>query len=326
MQKAYDVVTVGDALIDLFLSIHDANIHCHLNEKECELCFKYGDKIPLDKYALRLGGTASNIAVGLSRCGFSVGIMAETGSDEFADTIINGLNKEKVDLTFLEKTNGARSSIGISIQFKNERTLFVEHVERDHDFRFENLQTKWIYLAGLGNKWKGVYQKTADYVKKGKCKLVFVPGSLQLDQKGEELFEMLKLTDILFVNKEEAEVIVSSVKRLAFSLDNKMKELLRAVQELGPKIVVITDGKNGSYVLDEKGKFYQYGIIPAKVVQKTGAGDGYASGFFAAIIEGKTIKEAMKWGTINSASVISDLGAQPGLLTKEEIKDRIKKL
>lgn len=318
MQKAYDVVTVGDALIDLFLSIHDANIHCHLNEKECELCFKYGDKIPLDKYALRLGGTASNVAVGLSRCGFSVGIMAETGSDEFADTIINGLNKEKVDLTFLEKTNGARSSIGISIQFKNERTLFVEHVERDHDFRFENLQTKWIYLAGLGNKWKGVYQKTADYVKKGKCKLVFVPGSLQLDQKGEELFEMLKLTDILFVNKEEAARILNS--------EEEVEQLLSGLQKLGVKTVVITDGKNGSYVLDEKGKFYQYGIIPAKVVQKTGAGDGYASGFFAAIIEGKTIKEAMKWGTINSASVISDLGAQPGLLTKEEIKDRIKKL
>lgn len=318
MQEAYDVVTVGDALIDLFLSIHDANIHCYLNEKECELCFKYGDKIPLDKYALRLGGTASNVAVGLSRCGFSVGIMAEIGSDEFADTIINGLNKEKVDLTFLKKTSGARSSIGISIQFKDERTLFVEHVERDHDFQFENLQTKWIYLAGLGNKWKGVYQKTADYIKKGKCKLVFVPGSFQLDQKGEELFEILKLTDILFVNKEEAARILNS--------EEEVEQLLSGLQKFGVKTVVITDGKNGSYVLDEKSKFYQYGIIPAKVVQKTGAGDGYASGFFAAIIEGETIGEAMKWGTVNSASVISDLGAQPGLLTKAEIKNRINKL
>ncbi|MBI2190285.1 MAG: hypothetical protein HYU49_01970, partial [Candidatus Levybacteria bacterium] len=57
-----DFVCVGDATIDAFLSIHDANLHCRLNEKDCELCIKYGEKIPVDKFELSLGGIASNVS------------------------------------------------------------------------------------------------------------------------------------------------------------------------------------------------------------------------------------------------------------------------
>lgn len=105
MQKIFDVVTVGDALIDFFLSIQDIEEHCHLNEKECEFCFRYGDKIPLENYALRLGGTASNIAVGLSRLNLSVALMAEIGDDEFSERIIDELSKEKIDLTYMKKNS-----------------------------------------------------------------------------------------------------------------------------------------------------------------------------------------------------------------------------
>lgn len=199
---------------------------------------------------------------------------------------------------------------------------------KKYDFKFDDIQTKWIYLSGLGDHWRHVYEAVFDFVNTRKCKLAFVPGSFQLMEKGKEFMDILSIVDIIFINKEEAETIASNVQRLASSLEEKeiMQELTKAVQKLGPKMVVITDGINGSFVLDEKGNFYEHGTVPAKVVQKTGAGDGYASGFFGAILNGKTIKESMEWGTINGASVISKIGAQPGLLTKTEIEEKIQVL
>ena len=84
---------------------------------------------------------------------------------------------------------------------------------------------------------------------------------------------------------------------------------------MGARSVVITDGKNGSSAIDEKGKIYSFGVLPANVVQKTGAGDAYTSGFLAAYTQGKDIEGAMRWGAANAASVIQEIGAQKGLLS-----------
>jgi ribokinase len=90
--------------------------------------------------------------------------------------------------------------------------------------------------------------------------------------------------------------------------------------------VVITDGKNGTYALDNDGNFYHQKIINAPVVEKTGAGDSFATGFLASRIYGHDIQTSLQWGTINAASVIGKVGAQPGLLMKEEIERKAKNL
>ena len=102
-----------------------------------------------------------------------------------------------------------------------------------------------------------------------------------------------------------------------------IKELLTQLKKLGPKIVVITDGKNGSYALDEKGKMLKQDCVQCKVVEKTGAGDSYTTGFLAAILQELPIKTAMAWGTLNAASVIGQIGAQAGLLRKEEMEKKL---
>ncbi|MBI2034767.1 MAG: hypothetical protein HYT11_03500, partial [Candidatus Levybacteria bacterium] len=92
------------------------------------------------------------------------------------------------------------------------------------------------------------------------------------------------------------------------------------------KIVVITDGKDGSFAIDKNGKMYACPITEAEVVEKTGAGDAYASGFLSGTLAGHDIKTCMQWGTVNSASVIGKVGAEPGLLTREEIEKRVKEV
>ena len=91
------------------------------------------------------------------------------------------------------------------------------------------------------------------------------------------------------------------------------------LQRLGPKTVVITDGKNGSYATTNDGKVYYNEAIHEEVVENTGAGDAYSTGFMGAVIMGKSIKEAIEWGAKNASSVIQHYGAQKGLLNIKEI-------
>jgi len=323
---SFDVVAVGNAKVDIFLQVHDTNKHFRLDPESGELCIRSGDKASIDSASIVIGGNAASVTVGISRMGFKSAIFAEIGSDEFADKIINTLNSEKVSEKFIKKTQSA-SSFSVIINYKNDRTIFTEHVQRDHDFSFENLSTKWVYLTSMGNKWHDAYRKTVDYVKNNNIKLAFNPGSMQLSEGAESFREVLEIAEILFINKEEAKGIASLDIQFPDDrqgyLDN-MQKLLTAVKNTGPKTVVITDGERGSHLIDEDGKFMSEPIKETVVVQKTGAGDAFASGFLSAILSGQNNNNAMKWGKENAASVIGQTGATKGLLNRNQIESLLK--
>ena len=104
------------------------------------------------------------------------------------------------------------------------------------------------------------------------------------------------------------------LKRNAEGRDD-IKEMLAAIASYGPKYTVITDGKNGAYASDGQ-TFLYCAIFPVEVVEATGAGDSFAAGFMGAIMHGKPMNEAMKWGMINAAFVVGKVGAVAGLQTK----------
>lgn len=312
---SFDVVCVGNAKIDAFLSIHEASQHLRLNKDTNELCIKSGEKIAVDKCEFLLGGNAANVAVGLSRLGLKSSLYAEIGDDELSHKIINTLKKEDVHTENVKRSKDNECSISVIINFKNERTIFSEHIQRLHDFTFDNLSAKWLYLTSIGNEWKTAYKRAVNFVKQTKTRVAFNPGTLQIAEGYKKIADVLSITDILFVNKEEATKVLS-IKYKVLSI----KELLTQLQKLGPKVVVITDGENGSYVIDEKGEMLTQSIFKTKVIERTGAGDAYSTGFLAAILHGLTIKDAMSWGAANSASVIEKIGAQAGLLRIDQIK------
>lgn len=307
----FDVVCVGNAKIDTFLTLHEANQHLRLIKETNELCIKFGEKITVDKAEILLGGNAANVAVGTSRLGLVTTLVAEIGKDEFAQKIISTLKSENVNTSNVLQTEGQQSSFSTIINYKKERTIFSEHVKRSHNFNFVNIATKWIYLTSLGDEWRDAYNKTVNLANDNNCYLAFNPGTLQIEQGLNDMENVLTTTHALFVNKQEAEKILST--------HSAIEELLKNLQKLGPKIVVITDGENGSCAIDEKGNIYKKGVIETEVVEKTGAGDAYSSGFLSALINAKSINDAMDWGARNSASVINKVGAQAGLLHKIDL-------
>lgn len=321
----FDILCVGNATIDVFLTIDEKNSHVKLDTENKELIFGFGEKIEVKKMDTSIGGNAVNVATGVSRLGLTSALVAEIGKDEFSQKIINNLNKENVNLEFVKQIENETSSLTVGINFKGDRTLFVEHVKREHNFDFKQTLAKAVYLTSLGEAWEEAYKKTLDYAYSNNIKIFFNPGTLQIEKRNSIVWSVIAKSDILFVNKEEAEELLHGKEiNLPSNSQNYVKKLAFGLKSLGAKIVVITDGKNGSYAMDKNHNAYYLGIAPCKIVERTGAGDAYSSGFISAVLNGKNIQEAMAWGAINSASVIEAIGAEKGLLRRDELFDKLR--
>lgn len=323
MNASYDVLCIGNAHVDIFLTIPDASPYFHTNEKDCEICIRWDQKILVDASDFLLGGGASNVAVGLSRLGLKTTLVAEIGDDELSRDIITKLALENVDTSAVIQTKNTPSSFSVGLRCADARSLFVSHVHRKHEFVFDGVSAGWVYLGGLGKQWHPAYQKTREFVEKTGTKLAFAPGTNQIEAGREEIEEELKVCDILFLNKQEA-IRISNDEFLSSkeSSNDKMSQLLSSLKKLGPKIVVITDGEHGSYVIDQDGKIYTKKGSEKKAAEKTGAGDAYASGFLAAFVKVQSLDKAMQWGSINAGSVIERIGAQTGLLRIDQIEQQ----
>lgn len=318
-----DILCIGDAVLDIFLQIPKDNPHFGLDREKNKLFIDYGYKINVENYVKDIGGNACNTAVGISRLGKSVGLCAELGADEFSSLIVNRLNIESINTSFVIQNPNKKTSFSISINYFGERTLFVEHVEREHDFNFESSSAGFLYLTSLGNKWENAYQKTLDFVKKTKAKLAFNPGTLQIEEKIRIITELIELTDYLFLNREEAEKILYGEEKNLTGEKKDIKKILFGLKNLGAKNVIVTDSYNGSYVYDISQNYYHLGIVKADVIEKTGAGDAYTAGFLSAILSGKSIKDAMVWGSVNAAGVVQKIGAQEGLLRIQQMEEKL---
>src|SRR3989344_6658651 len=102
MDQNLDVLCVGNATIDVFVMLRNLQ-KFNYDKFSNSISFPLGEKLPLDEYKLALGGNACNVSVGLSRLGVKSSLAAEIGSDEFSEKIVNTLNRENVDKTYLKK-------------------------------------------------------------------------------------------------------------------------------------------------------------------------------------------------------------------------------
>lgn len=314
-----DIFTVGNVLIDLLVSLSESTPFCRIDQKTRELCLKAGQKIPAEHVGFAIGGGASRVAVGMRRLGVTSAVYAEIGDDELAERIRKTLQEEHVETTGLIKTAQV-TSFTVGLNFQKERTLFTHHAGASHSFDFSDIQAQWVYLASLSNPWKKAYDAVVSCKEKIHARIAFNPGLLQLTEGLAYTKAMLKQVDVLFLNKQEAQMLL-------LTKEEQVKKLLQGVGNMMEgKIAVITDGRNGSYATDGKGGYFQFGIVQSEVVERTGAGDGYATGFLAAIIDEQSVPVAMQWGSLNAAAVVGEFGGLSGLLTKEQLEEQLSRM
>ncbi len=318
----FTVVSIGDVVFDVYLTLHDAALHCRTDNEACELCLRYGEKILVDKIDRAVGGNAANNAVGLTRLGIKAGLLSVYGDDQIGERVTQHLDREGVDHSLCVIEAGSETRYSTIINFKDQKTALEYQVPRNYHLPSEELTVPWIYVSSVGSNYQDFYNEVATSVVKHQTKLAFAPGTAQL-AKSPQTYQMLtSRAEIVFVNKEEAAKMTGYSAPITSS--EQIKKLLGQLRALGPKTVVITDGSKGSFVFDGT-KYYFLPILKVETVSTTGAGDAYASGFMAAIIKGLTIPEAMRWGTLNSAAVVQKIGPQTGLLTFDQITQELNK-
>ena len=314
MVNLVDLLSIGDASLDVFMTPTESESLCQLNEKECLICLNYGDKIPVKNLEFCVGGNAANNAVGVTRLGLKSALLLTLGDDSVADNIISRLNSEKVELGYVVRQRDSASNYSTIINYGGERTIFTYHVPRNYQFPAGLPVVPWVYLTSMGENFRPYYDQTVSWLKQNpSIKLAFNPGSWQLKSGREGIADILSLTHLVFVNREEAEKLTNFANS-----QGQEKDLLTALSALGPKICVITDGNNGSIAFDGTG-FFKCGVLPVDAYERTGAGDAFGSGCLSAIIKGRPLAEALLWGTLNSASVIGYVGSQRGLLHDSEM-------
>jgi len=321
--KDYQVLTIGDAMLDIFLLIASDSQEVTIDRSKDIFSVLLGAKIPVENAAMELGGNAANTAVGLNRLGIKSALMAELGDDDFSHHIREHLRKNHVSMEYSLHTKNSPSTFSVILSFGIDRTIFSRHVHRHHRFAFSALSTEWIYLNSMGKEWETAYEKTFSYVRQHHPKFAFSPGSKQLHDTSQVYKQALPLCDALFVNREEGELIAYGKEHPQGISQQQEEKLLKDLQSLGPKVVSVTDGKKGSYAIDQKGVVHHQRTLPSTRVETTGVGDAYASGFLAGLVSGNDIPECMLWGTGNSASVIEHIGAIEGLLSKPKLEKRI---
>lgn len=317
----FDLISIGDARIDNFVHLPKAHISCTLNKERCEICFNYGDKIPIDDVKTLTAGNNNNNAIGAARLKMKTALHGNIGGDANGRMILEHLKEEGVDVRYMVVNKNIATEQSIVLNYQGERTILVYHYPWSYSLPDLD-KTKWVYFSSVSFSFPKtpLIHQIEQYIERTAASLVFTPGTHQLNYGVKKYPKLLSLTKVFIVNKEEAK------KVLSVDEDKKVeiKKLLSGLTDLGPRMSVITDGGEGSFGFDGE-KFYQIGLFPAELLEMTGAGDAYATGLIAGLFHGKELKEAMRWGAANSAAVVEKIGPQEGLLTLNQMQDRLQK-
>jgi sugar/nucleoside kinase (ribokinase family) len=202
------------------------------------------------------------------------------------------------------------------LSYQGERTIFVYHVHRHYHLPRLG-SSKWIYLTSMGHGFEKIYRKLATHIDASHAKVGFNPGTFQLRSGVKANAQILKRTDLLSLNKEEAQSWVDNTKDI--------EELCRRLRKLGPKAIALTDGRKGAYSYSDEGFFY-IPEFPGPRIEATGAGDAFTTAYIAALAYGKSHAEALRWGPVNAGSVVMKIGPQLGLLTRSQIQNRLSRM
>lgn len=306
-----EILTIGDTTLNTFLFVDDVA----LREEEGRVlaCVNWGDKLPVKHVEITFGGNAANVAIGASRLGIRTGIWTILGTDDSGQMIAKDFRKEHVLLDLVE-FQGSQTNLSTVLSFQGERTIFQYHAERDYVLPGE-ISAQWIYLTSMNEGFQKSFPELVKLVEKNFVKLFYNPGTFQLKAGLQDSLEILKCSELVIVNLEEARRWLG---------EKPVEDLLREFKKLGPKKVVITDGRKGAFGLDETGSGYYLPEFSGDRLEATGAGDSFGCGLISGLYLGRSFVDSMKLGAVEAASVVSKVGAQAGLLTLSECDAKLK--
>ncbi len=328
----FDFTTIGGSTEDITVYTREGLIIKNKEDilRQRLIAFEFGAKLKVDKAYATFGGGASNAAVCLAKLGLRVAALIALGDDDRGERVIKNFKNYNVNTNYIQKKKDQVTGFSfLLVGQENEHVVFSNRAANtklkimNKEIKLLN-DSEWVYMTSLSGRWREVLS----HVFKSKAKIAWNPGHIQLHAGHKAIGKYLARTSVLTVNKDEAiELVVTNprFKNKTNNYFNNIRNLLKSLKDSVAGVVIVTNGKHGADAYDGK-KFYHQPIFKERSrVDTTGVGDAFGSTFVAGLkIFNGDIKQAMKLSVANTASVISQQGAQNGLLTKNSIMKKIK--
>src|SRR3989344_6746275 len=322
----YDIVTIGSGTKDNFFEVEYDVIDWPKTPLQKAVVFPLGEKVDLKGVVATLGGNSSNASVTFSRQGFRTACFGKIGNDITGKEVIGWLKKEKVQPIFaVSKT--VPTAYSVLLLRDGERTILGYHgasnTLEEKDIPWSKLKSKWWYLS-LAGKSDKFLKPLLEFAKKNKIQVAFNPSGYHITHRRQEIIETLPYLAFLVLNAGEA----ADLTGIAFS---NPRAVFKKIDELMPGIVAVTDGENGVTVSDGK-TLYKAGIFKEKrLLDRTGAGDAFGSGFVSGLMHRQKISKvkeftaedirfAIRLATANATGVVEEIGATEGIITKKQFE------
>lgn len=312
------VLAVGDIITDAFIKMSEEYAEVHEDEDGTKrLSFELGAKLPYDQVDIVEAVECSpNAAVSMTRLGLGVSLRSWLGDDGPGKDMVAYLKQQGVGTDELVVEEGMKSNYHYVLRFGADRTKLQRFEDYSYKWHEPAQKPDWLYLGVLGEKTWPLHEAMLQYLHDNPdVKLAFQPGMYHLMWGAEKLAEFYKRAEIVIMNREEAVDVTGKSH-------DSIRDLANGLHDLGPNIVVITDGPDGSYAS------YDWKLVtipnypdPKPPLDRTGAGDAFASTIVGALALGESMDTAITWAPINSMSVVQQMGAQAGLLSADKIKE-----
>ena len=315
MDKPY-ILAIGDIFTDAFIKLREDEARIDTDpDGSKRLSLPFGSKPPYDSVEIvQAVGPSPNAAVSFSRLGLNAGLMAFLGDDQPGKDSFDYLHQENIDTSTVVAAEGMKSNYYYVLRYGADRTILVKNEDYDYTWVTPEKTPDWMYLSLISDASWQLHEDMLAYLEAHpETKLAFQPGTFHFKWGAEKLARVYSRSYIVVMNREEAVDVTGAAY-------DSLKDLADALHALGSKIVVITDGPNGSYASYD-GKLVSIPNYPdpAPPLDRTGAGDAFASTIVAALALGESIETALTWAPINSMNVVQHLGAQAGLLHRDDI-------
>ena len=311
------ILSIGDIVTDAFVKLRDDQAEVFTDDKGIKrISMEFGSKLPYERVDIvQAVGNSANAAVSFSRLGLRSGLMAFIGDDQAGKDSLAYLASEHVLTDTVSVQQNLASNYHYALRYQAERTILIKYEDYEYTWQRPSTKPDWVYLSMLSASSWQLHEDMLAYLQEfPDVKLAFQPGTFHFEWGVEKLKDVYKRSEIVFMNKEEAALVTGK------PVDD-IPALIDSLHELGPKLVIVTDGPAGAYGSDGQQKFVMPNYPdPAAPNDRTGAGDAFSSTVTAALALGETLQTALTWAPINSMSVVQQLGAQAGLLDVERLQ------
>ena len=319
--QKFDVVSLGDVVTDEFIQLPDDSVRVRGDDEGRWLEIPLGTKLVVaEDSATSAGGSAANAAVAMSRLGIRVGLASYLAHDQIGLDILSAMHGDGVGTELVHVDSPSHTVRNFILAFGGERTILVRHAE--FNYHWKGLQQHeipaWLYINSLGPDALKYQDEVADWLDQHpSVRLAFQPGTFQVEAGTTRLARLYERAEVLVCSRAAAQAIANTPGA-------DVGQTLEALRKLGPRTVVVFDEAGGGVADDQVQRLCVEGFSEAvPALDDTGAGDAFAATIVAAIVQGVSLKESLRWAALNAAEVARQFGTQSGLLRRSDLVARL---